>query len=446
MRATVLCLLALPLLAGCDSGDGDAPAPLQRGDLGVADAGPDAGPSCDDSRPPLIMAHGFLASGDTWATQAQRFASNGHCPERYLAFDWDSLDRRADHAAALDAVVDATRARFGADTVDLMGHSAGGGLGYTYLADPARAAKISHYVHVGSSPESTPPGPEGAPVATLNLWSPGDTVVAGADIPGVDNRSLPDLDHYAVATSPASFDALYRFLYDAAPATTDIEAGAPIQIAGVAGNLGDNQPAAGAQIDLWPIDARTGQRQGDRPEAQLVADDAGRWGPVDVQPDTHYELHVTPTAGGRQVHYYREPFVRSNGLVYLRTLPSEGLAGVLLNAIPFANAHSVVVIFSASQAVLAGRDTLALNGEALATDALASPEDTLIALFAYDDQVDAEDGDQIAAFEGFPFLNAIDRYIPADAQGTLTAELNGRFLAAPRWPSAADGAVIFVFD
>ncbi|MCB9523542.1 MAG: hypothetical protein H6702_09175 [Myxococcales bacterium] len=447
--ALIPALIPCLLLAACDD-DGGEPTPQQVADGGLADGGaPDQAPAptCDDSQPPLVMAHGFLASGDTWSPHARRFAANGHCPDRYVAFDWDTLNRRADHAAALDAVIDDLRAATGAAQVDLMGHSAGGNLGYEYLADPARAAKVAHYVHVGSFANEGPAGPPGAePVPTLNIWSPADTVVEGADIPGAQNLSLPDLDHYAVATDPAAFEGLYTFLYGAAPATTAVAPAEPVWVAGRAAELGGNAPAAGAALAIWPVDPLTGQRVGARPEHSLTVGDDGAWGPVEIQPGVPYEFHVTPTGGGRQVHYYREAFQAPDPLVYLRTLPTSGLAGTLLGGVPFANAHTVVIVFSARQAVIAGRDTLALNGEALATEELASPEDTLIALFAYDQEVDGQDGGPLSAFSAFPFLNGVDRYIPADATRAVTAELNGRFLAAPRWPSAADGAVVFVFE
>jgi len=36
---------------------------------------------CDDSHAPVVFVHGFLGSGDTWAPQVQRFASNGLCAD-----------------------------------------------------------------------------------------------------------------------------------------------------------------------------------------------------------------------------------------------------------------------------------------------------------------------------------------------------------------------------
>ena len=363
-----------------------------------------------------------------------------------MAFDWDTLNRAADHASALDLHVDTVRATFDVEQVDLMGHSAGGGLGYDYLADPDRAAKVAHYVHVGSFANEAPAGPEAAPVPTLNIWSPDDTVVDGADIPGAENLDLPGRGHYAVATDPAAFTRLYAFLYGAEPETSASAPAAPVTVSGRAATLGANAAATGAGLQIWPLDAASGQRTGAAPEHTLIVGDDGRWGPVTVQAGVPYELHITPTDGGHAVHYYREPFTRSDHLVYLRTLPTDGLAGALLGGIPFDDAHTTAVVFSASEAVLNGRDTLTVDGEDVATPELASAEDTLIALFVYDDAADGQDGEQVGVFASFPFLNGLDRFIAADATASLTVALNGRTLVAPRWPSGTEGAVIFVFD
>jgi pimeloyl-ACP methyl ester carboxylesterase len=47
--------------------------------------------TCDQTLSPIIFVHGFLASGDTYAQQVLRFASNGHCDDRLFVFDWNSV-------------------------------------------------------------------------------------------------------------------------------------------------------------------------------------------------------------------------------------------------------------------------------------------------------------------------------------------------------------------
>ncbi|MEZ4473168.1 MAG: hypothetical protein R3F60_20765 [bacterium] len=328
-----------------------------------------------------------------------------------------------------------------------MGHSAGGGLGYTFLADPARAAKVRRYVHVGSAPNDAPAGPADAPVDMLNVWSRGDLIVRGADIPGAQNAQVPGLDHYAVATAPAAFAAVYRFLYDREPVVVDAPPEAPIQVRGKGLVLADNTPEAGGRVEIWPVAAADGQRQQPEPVATFTVAADGRFGPFQAEPGQHYEFRLQPARpGAPPVRYYREPFTRSDRLLYLRTLPTTGLAGALLRQIPFDDTRTVLVVFSASEAVIAGEDSLTVDGEELAIPELAAAESTMIALFVYDLGTDGLPGGPIAAFAALPFLSGIDRPLEADAGQSLTVRLNDRTLAVPRWPSASEGAVIAVFD
>lgn len=415
-------------------------------DIPPAPALPERGP-CDDSRPPVVMAHGFLASGDTWSAHVARFVANGHCADRYHAFDWNTLAMDADHAGALDAFIDDVRAAHGVEQVDLMGHSAGGRLGYDYLADPARAAKVRRYVHTGSFPNDGPPGPPGAPVDTLNLWSDADLIVPGAVIPGTTDGMIPGIDHYAIATDPAAFERVYAFLYETPPATTErASAEVPI-VGGRVMALGENTPTAGAVVDVWALDPATGMRVGGAPRARFVAEDDGAWGPFAAERGVPYELHVRPAGGGRVVRYYRPPFTGDDPLVYLRTLPGPGsVAGALLTQVRFTAESTVLVVFSSTRALDGARDVLTIDGASVLTPALAPPEETLIALFVYDQGGDGQPGTPNAIFGQFPFLQMVDLPIAADPMATTTLTLGAQTLRVPRWPGAPEGAVIAVFD
>lgn len=470
---SVNALILLGILSGCDDDGGskeqtavdtgvtsdgavlDAAADAAPGDAGPdatpdaapdaqVDAGPPAGPPCEGA--PLVMAHGLLASGDTWAPHVKRFIANGHPPECYHAFDWQTLNMGADHPGNLDVFIDAVRAYHGAQQVDFMGHSAGGGLGYEYLADPTRAAKVRKYVHVGSIVNPAPAGPEGMPADMLNVWSEGDLIVDGGDIPGAQNAQVPGEDHYSVATSVPAFAAVYEFLYGRAPAVPVAPAEAPALIAGKAVILADNTPEAGGTVEVWPVSAETGLRQGNTPAATFTVAEDGSWGPFETTMGQHYEFFLQPARDVPPVRYYREPFNRSDSLVYLRTLPTTGVAGALLRQVPFNDAHTVFVIFNASGAVIEGRDSLTLDGEELSTPDLCAAADTTIALFVYDQASDGMPGGPIATFAGLPFLTGLDRFVAADAGATSTIVLNGRTLRLPRWPSATEGAVIASFE
>jgi pimeloyl-ACP methyl ester carboxylesterase len=423
--------------------------PLVLGSLLAAGCVPDDEPACLAGTRPLVLLHGFLASGDTWANVSMRLAANGHCLARTYAFDWNSLGQ-ADPVPLLDAYVDTIRSETGSDRVDLAGHSAGGGLGYRYLAEAGRAAKVAHYVHLASVRNGGPAGPEGAPVPTLNLWSDADTVVreSGA-FPGVTNVLLAGQDHYEVATSPESFDAMWRFLHDgAAPATTAIAPQQRITLAGKAVALGDNTPVAGGRVEIWETDPATGARRGE-PRATFLTKPDGAWGPFEARRDTTYEFRVVGAGeDALPVHYYREPFQRSNDLVYLRTLPADpgSLVGSFLSGIRWDDAHSVIVLFGANRAFHAATDPARVGDVALPMEVLATDARTTIALFAFDDGDRQSTAAPVDGFGFGVFLAGSDVFVPATAPAAVPLEVGGRTLVVRNWPSATEGATIAVFE
>jgi len=441
--ATLLVFLTLNLAPACDSNPSET---------GPADAA--LPPSCESNHRPIVMAHGFLASGDTWALQALRFQSNGYCPDQLHTFDYNSLDRSTDHVGALDAFVDGVLAASGTSQVDLAGHSQGGALSYDYLSDPIRAAKVARYAHVGSLPQDGPAGPNGE-VPTLNIWTVDDYVIQDAsNIPGADNLMIPGKDHYAVATCPEAFVALYAHFNEATPPITDAitpQTAGVILLSGQAVSLGENTPAAGWTVDLYAVHSDTGVRQTQAPLASYLVAPDGWWGHFPAEPETHYELHVRPGEAGTEedvaVHYYLEPFVRTNRHVYLRTLPSpNSLPGLLLGDVKYSEDAAVLVNFTASTAILHGVDSLTVNSVELATADLAPAEDTTIAMFLYDDNSNGtSDETPIPIFGSIPFLNGMDLFLPA-TDDTITVQFNGRQLNVPPWPSATQGVIITVFD
>lgn len=401
---------------------------------------------CDASKPPVVFVHGFLASGDTWTTQIQRFASNGHCQDRYFVFDWNSL-AAAGADALLDKFIDSVRNVTGAAQVHLVGHSAGGGRGYSYLSDATRAAKVISYAHVGSNVQTGPAGPAGS-IPTMNVWSTGDKVVAGADIPGATNVKLSDKDHYQTATSAETFAAIYQFFYGQAPSTTQVvPATGPITIGGRCLSLGENNPTIGATIEAFEADA-SGKPAGAALGTFTVPAN-GQWGPLTVQPGKRYLFKLTSSSPTfRNVIYYYEPFVRDNPTVYLRTFPPPlSLAGLLLSAIPNNDDQSVISIFTSTQAVLHGRDQLSMEGYDLAYASLATEAASMIALFCYDNGADGKgNAESISNFAAFPFLRGADIPIPANTDKTWTIEFNGSSLPVHSWRSKSDGVVIAVFN
>lgn len=405
-------------------------------------------PPCESTRRPVVLVHGFLASGDTWANHAMRLESNGYCLEDVVAFDWNTLGSRDAAIEALDRTIDAVLQRTGADAVDLAGHSAGGGVGYAYLEAPTRAAKVARYAHIGSFVQEAPAGPE-AEVPTLNLWSEDDLIIAEkGDIPGATNVRLDGADHYAVATSPESFTAIFRHFNDGEePTTTAIREDSRIRLRGRALTLGDNEPLPGARVEIFEVDPQTAARRG-KAKVVFTADAEGRWGPFEAKKGARYEFVVQGEEDEAPVHYYRETFVRSQHLVYLRTLPPlSSLAGAFLSGVRFDDEHAVVVVFSAARGLLAGVDSLKADGREVLTEATASREDNTIALFLFDADGDGKtSGQPVEAMAFAPFLSGMDVMISTTPSRAIPLELNGRRLAVRNWRSASEGPSIAVFD
>ncbi|MFT6628387.1 MAG: pimeloyl-ACP methyl ester carboxylesterase [Flavobacteriales bacterium] len=427
LATTALLLLLLPL-GGC----GDDPA---GDDVDTEDA-------CDESLTPIVLVHGFLASGDTWASFGQRFAANGWCADAIIPYDWDSLDRAADPIPALDSLIDAALARTGATQVWLAGHSAGGGVGYDYLSDDTRAGKVGAYAHIGSFVQEAPAG---AP--TLHLYSTDDrTVTEQGDIPGATNVALSGVDHYGVATSAAAFATVFEHFTGALPAVTDVPSSAVRLVSGRALALGTNTPVPNTTVNIWRLDAVTGARLQAEPDVALQTDAAGYWGDFQAEEGAHYAFRILdPETPDVPVTYYFEPFSRTNAWVYLRTLPPPGtIAGLLLSVLPLNGDSAVHVNFTRSTGVIAGVDSLTVNGIELLSEDTASPDDTTIAMFLFDDG----DGESSAAASGalaaFPFLAGADVAVPAG--DVIEVRYNDRVLRARALSPAEGGVTITVFD
>lgn len=403
-------------------------------------------PPCSGARP-IVMLHGFLASGDTYANTAMRFTSNGYCPELLYVYDWNSLGGGSDNNA-LDVFIDQVLTETGAIQVDLAGHSAGSGYCYSYLSDAAHAAKVAHYVHLAGNPQGSAAGPGGS-VPTLNIYSDADEAVAGGDMPGSQNLNLLTADHYQVATSAATFAAMYQFFTGIVPTTTDISPQTDTRISGKVLTLGENEERAGAIVSIYETNPATGERLSATPNYVLTADANGRWGPVAVMPGATYEFHtVTGLSGDRTVIYYREGFVHSNPLVYLRTLPPAGsLAGLLLSSLSSDDDQTVLASFTASQATVSGRDQLSVNDYNLATDQYAPASETAIAFFLYDANNNGQSEGTIPfTFSLTPFLTGADLFFATEPRQTIHLLFNGRQLNVPSLKSASDGIIVAVFD
>ncbi len=402
-------------------------------------------PGCYDSHRPVILVHGFLGAGDNYANMIQRFLQNGYCPEKLIIYDWNT--QSGDITLAVDnlsRLIDSVLESTGFSQIDLIGHSMGGRVGMSYLNRDGNAQKVAHYIHAASFPDAK--FPEGTQVMTLSSYD--DTVFGFTDIEGATNVEVPGADHIQVVTVPFSFKKAYEFFNDGvAPESVEIVTEDDIKIEGKAITIGENLPVPEARVEIYPVEQDTGERITSKPVACFITDSEGRWGIFEAQKDTNYEIYFE-TLEGEKFHYYRQPFLRTQHAVYLRSLGSgAGMVGSLLASIAkYSDNYSVMVMFSANQAVYYGRDSASIDGNNLATAEIADPKQTSLAFFFGDENQNMISDFIRGPLSAIPFLEDIDYYIPTDTRKPVKFEFNGKFLSVPNWKSESEGLGIAVFD
>jgi hypothetical protein len=349
-----------------------------------------------------------------------RFTSNGY-PKNYIAvleYDSSSIgDILPDVHAALDDLIAELQAETGAAQVDLLGHSLGTFVSHSYLATPARAANVAHYVNIDGQSSAAPPG--GVP--TLALWAGASPPIG--EIVGATNVTVPDQEHVEVATSEESFFEMYQFFRGHAPITTRIQPQLRPRISGRVVAFPENVGLDGATLDLWWVHRNTGERIGSSPRATFEIGPDGSFGPYKGWYGANYEFAVTQEDGG-SISYYYEPFIRSDHLVRLN---------VALLLEPFLDAsdnHTSVTVIRYKELcgdLGAGSDVLEINGTNVlnpTTAACATVGGSAIAFFSFDDGSDGIDNLTTIPFplSAVPFISGVDLFIPSDPPGTVSVE------------------------
>lgn len=391
---------------------------------------------------PIIFVHGMLAAGDTWSNTVQQFRKAGYSHDELHVLDWNTLNfNRSAAQNQLDSLVEIVMKSTKSKKVNLVGHSAGGGVCSTYITTKKNYKRVDCYVHLASGNL-----PVTIKTPTLNLYSPDDLVTGGKDIKYAYNHKIAGLDHYEIATSDSSFRVMYEFFNPETGLTTNAaEEVEHIRVAGKACTLGENQPECNAKIKVYQLDATNGTRFISSLQT-VTTDEVGNFGPIALSPAEYYEFIVYPTVGGKQpIHYFREPFQKDNGLVYLRTLPSSGFASMILGDLPTNEEEVGLAIFSASKALIHGRDSLFVNGIEITTDELASDKKTAIAFFLYKaSDKELEDASPIHKFANFPFMSGADLWVKTSDE-VVRLNMNDRKIIIPAIPSA-EGISVVVFD
>jgi Lipase C-terminal domain/Lipase (class 2) len=293
-----------------------------------------------DAPLPIVFVHGAAGSGAQYGSVAKRFVSNGYPADRIRTYEYDSSSAAAIAAApaGVDALVDQLRARYGVARVNLVGHSLGTSVSASYLSQPARAAKIAHYVGVdgGSIPTCG--------VTDPNLDCMGIFRGSTGNVGGNNVYFNGEQSHVEAATSAESFAAQYSFFTGHAPATTLIlpEPPGQVEIAGRLVNFPQNSGANGATLSIWEVHPATGARKESTPVSTLAIGPSGDWGPVKVNGQQHYEFEVRRLDTASVGHLYYQPFMRDD--YWVRLLSTPPTSGTITNTLTGPDHAATVVL------------------------------------------------------------------------------------------------------
>ncbi len=376
---------------------------------------------------PIVFVHGFLASGDTWSTQYNRFLQNGYTKNQLQVFDWNTINGKGSDSL-LNIFIDSVLRLNKTTQVNLVGHSAGGSLGYKYCSREAYAKKIAHYVHIGSSKINTPAA-NGA-IPTQVIYSTDDKVAQKAgDTEGAVNVKLSGLDHYQVATSITTFEQLFLFFNGEKPplVLTKEKTNKNVLVRNLF--FATNQVLANGKALVQQYNPTKGNFVGST--QTYTANSQGWWGMmINKNSLVNYAISIQPNTTSRKVTYFFES-IKTDKLISLRAFSSDNMIGALLSQLPQNEVQPALCIFTSNNAVVAGRDTLAVNGIALSSEQLTPANKTIIATFVYDDGDKKSSGTKHAALAAAPFMNGVDCFIDAQKEKLITIYYNGRTLKIP---------------
>jgi hypothetical protein len=407
-------------------------------------------------RRPVLFVHGFESAGSNFASQAMRFESNGYAPSWVMELDYNSTAAVGDHTEVdkqIDEAIATLKQRTGKSKVDVIGHSEGTSVMYSYLTEGERAAQrresVARYVNVDGQEKN--PG-----VSTLALWAGrcGDVTCSKPErhMEGAENVTIPNQTHVQTSTSSQSFRQIYNFFRGSLPAH-DIVAQKKILLAGKALEFPQNTGLIGDTVQIWPVNL-SGARTTSTPIASIEITDGstggGAWGPVAAKAGQRYEFALVQPS--RTIHVYMEPFVRSDYAIRL-------LGSVAIENYTGKNPGSsggVMIRYKEYWGNQPGEnDELLINGLNVCTAKLCPWEKEVNAFFAFNWEGKPETTlNEDPVLSKPPFLQGAQVYIPASTppNATVSYRLNSRggggvrTLNIPNWEGTTSQVEIFWND
>lgn len=421
-------------------------------------AGAPAAGASTHARLPVLLVHGFESAGSNYASQAMRFESNGYPQSWVEEIDYNSTRATSDKTEVdeqIDAAIAALKQRTGKSQVDVIGHSEGTSVMYSYLTEGEKAAQrrasVARYVNIDGQEKN--PG-----VTTLALWA-GRCGTATCSKPvrhmeGAENFTLPNATHVQTATSSRSFEEIYKFFRGKAPMHDIVPQKGKIRLAGKALEFPQNSGLVGDTVQIWPIDFN-GARTTKTPLASIAISDGstggGAWGPVAAKPGQRYEFALVKP-GGKTIHIYLEPFVRSDFAIrLLGSIPIEQNTGKSPKS-----SGGVMIRYEELWGNQPGEnDELLINGLNVCTAALCPYAKEVNAFFAFNWEGKEETTlKEEPALSKLPFIQAAQVYIAGSSppNATVSYQLSSRLggglrtLNIPNWEGTTDQVTIYWND
>ena len=429
-------------------------AALAGGALLLA-AAPGAGASTFERRP-VLFVHGFESAGSNFASQAMRLESNGYPPSWVEEIDYDStaaVGNQTEVDKQIEEAIATLKQRTGKSQVDVIGHSEGTSVMYSYLTEGEKAAQrrasVARYVNMDGQEKN--PG-----VPTLALWAErsGPTGPSGRHMEGAQNVTIANQTHVQSSTSTQSFEQVYKFFRGTLPAHDIVPQTGKILLAGKALEFPQNSGLIGDTVQIWPVNFN-GVRTTTTPLASIAISDGstggGAWGPVAAKPGQRYEFAlVKPDL--KTIHTYMEPFVRSDYAIrLLGSVPIEEHTGKSPKS-----SGAVMIRYKEYWGNEPGQnDELLINGLNVCTATLCPWKKLVNAFFAFNWENKEETTlKEDPVLSQLPFIQGAQVYIPASTppNATVSYQLNSRggggvrTLNIPNWESTTDQVTIFWND
>lgn len=331
--------------------------------------------------PPIVFVHGNGDSAALWINNIWRFESNGYRRNQLFAIDLTYPNARSDDSKPqanrsstedqlkeLAGFVVQVRKATRRPKVALIASSRGSITTRNYLKNGGGAESVSHAVLCGGivkgvvNSDTLLVGSEfnGASQPLKGLNGGTDDLIAGVELMAIrsdknDKFSQPDgrfigqpgkptgvsydaselrgarnvildgLDHREVAFHKLAFAAQHEFITGKPPTTLFIAQEQFPNLNGKVGGIASdgvytNLPVAGAEVEIYEVDPKSGERRGTQPNHRKTTGTDGTWGPFVSRADATYEF-VLKMEGQPTTHTYRSPFLRSSDVVHLRPQP-----------------------------------------------------------------------------------------------------------------------------